>query len=321
MQPRRGDAVGDREVELEAPADGTSGWRVPGCTLRRPSKVNSGPSVPADRPSVPVLDLAGEQFADARPVRDEAALAELAAAHDQQAAVDIDVVEAQPARLAGAQPQAVAESEDGAVGRAAPSARGLSGSAAAASSSRRAWATSNRNGRRRPVSRRCGSAQRRDLQQLLGDGPVEEAADDADEVVEAARPRPRPGRHELSSSARVSWSRSVDAVLVGEADQQPQLASSCRYLRPERPLVGEEARRRRRQGCRSSQHLLAVAEGDLAQRLDGDLGVDLGRPRRAVADEVADGLQVEVGIDQALHAEWRSVCEPGRGTSTPALSR
>jgi hypothetical protein len=51
-------------------------------------------------------------------VRDEAALAELAAAHDDQATVGDDVAKAQAARLAGAQSEPVAEGEDGAIGRA-----------------------------------------------------------------------------------------------------------------------------------------------------------------------------------------------------------
>ena len=45
----------------------------------------------------------------------------------------------------------------------------------------------------------------------------------------------------------------------------------------------------------------AVAEGDLAELLDGHFGVDLRRPRRAVADEIPDLLQREVGIDEPLH--------------------
>jgi hypothetical protein len=38
------------------------------------------------------------------------------------------------------------------------------------------------------------------------------------------------------------------------------------------------------------------------QGLDGDLGVDLGRRRRSVADVIADRLEREAGIDQALDA-------------------
>ncbi len=61
----------------------------------------------------------GEELADARAVGDEAALAELAAAHDQQLAVVVDVADAQAAGFAGSQPEPVAEREDGVVGGAA----------------------------------------------------------------------------------------------------------------------------------------------------------------------------------------------------------
>ena len=50
-------------------------------------------------------------------MRDEAGLAELAAAHDEEISLRVDVTEAQPAGLPGAQSQPVAEGEDGAVGR------------------------------------------------------------------------------------------------------------------------------------------------------------------------------------------------------------
>ena len=65
------------------------------------------------------LDVAGQQLADARPVRDEAALAELAAAHDDELAVGVDVADAKAARFAGSQPEAVAEGEDGVMDRSA----------------------------------------------------------------------------------------------------------------------------------------------------------------------------------------------------------
>src|SRR6266542_3018560 len=55
---------------------------------------------------------------DARPVRDEAALAEFSAAHDEQAPTGVDVAKAQSACLAGAQSEPVTQGEDGAVDRA-----------------------------------------------------------------------------------------------------------------------------------------------------------------------------------------------------------
>src|SRR6266498_605856 len=67
------------------------------------------------------------------------------------------------------------------------------------------------------------------------------------------------------------------------------------------PACGRGSPRRRRRGWCSCECLLAVAESDFAQRVDSDLGVDLGGARGTVPDEVADGLEVEVRIDEALH--------------------
>jgi len=50
-------------------------------------------------------------------MRNQAALAELAASHDQQLPVGVDVTEAEAAHLSGSQPEPVAEHEDGVVGR------------------------------------------------------------------------------------------------------------------------------------------------------------------------------------------------------------
>ena len=49
-----------------------------------------------------------DQRGDARPVRDQAVLAEFAAAHDQQRAAGVDVAQGQAACLAGAQPEPIA---------------------------------------------------------------------------------------------------------------------------------------------------------------------------------------------------------------------
>ena len=65
---------------------------------------------PVFRPAA-ALDVAGDELGDARAVGDEAALAELAAAHDEDAPLGVDVADAEPACLPGAQPEAVAESE------------------------------------------------------------------------------------------------------------------------------------------------------------------------------------------------------------------
>ena len=101
-------SVDHEAVEHLAGGAGVHGWR--------PSKLNNGSSSSV-APSARRSTLRGEELADARPVRDEAALAELAAAHDEQLPARVDVAEAQAARLTGAQPEAVAEREDRVVGR------------------------------------------------------------------------------------------------------------------------------------------------------------------------------------------------------------
>lgn len=75
-------------------------------------------------------DLFAHQFGDAGSVRDEATLPELAAAHHEQAAVRVDVTQAQPTHFTCTQSQPVAEAEDGAIRRAPM----LSGRAVAAAS-------------------------------------------------------------------------------------------------------------------------------------------------------------------------------------------
>lgn len=114
----RRDAVGDREGQLDDESVES---------LARAAGVHAAPTVEAEQrcagfwrtagPSV--LELAVEELADARPVRDEAALAELAAPYDEELPVGVDVAEAEAARLPGSEPEAVAEGKDGVVGRAA----------------------------------------------------------------------------------------------------------------------------------------------------------------------------------------------------------
>src|SRR5262249_33755707 len=98
-------------------------------------------------------DVLADQCGDRWPVWDQAAVADLAAADDQQRASGVDVTKAHAACPAGTQapPPHKAKRAWEAGPRAGP--RGLSGSAAAASSSRRAWAGSNRNGMRAAVTR------------------------------------------------------------------------------------------------------------------------------------------------------------------------
>ena len=80
-----------------------------------------------------------------------------------------------------------------------------------------------------------------------------------------------------SSRAGVSSPRRLTPCSLAKRTSSRSSASSLSIPAAERPLVREEGVRRRSQCSGSSQCLLAVAEGDLAQRLDGDLGVDLCR--------------------------------------------
>jgi hypothetical protein len=132
--------------------------------------------------------LAGDEFGDARPVRDKPALAELAAMHDQQGPLLVKVTQAQPARFPGPQAQSVAEGEDRPVGAATAACPGVVGQ------SRRGLqqqpgqrdVEQERDPRRGDPAR--PGLQRRDLQQPLGDRPVQQSADHAEQVVEAAGP-------------------------------------------------------------------------------------------------------------------------------------
>ena len=68
---------------------------------------------------ISALQLLGEEFADARAVRDKPTLAELGALDDEQAAGAVDVTDTQRARLTDTQSQPIAEREDRAIGRSA----------------------------------------------------------------------------------------------------------------------------------------------------------------------------------------------------------
>ena len=257
-------------------------------------------------------------------MRDEAGLAELAAAHHEQVPAGVDVAEAQPAGLAGSQPEPVAEREDGAVGRAAAAVREGCRAArpphpAADGPGRRRTGTAA--GRRSPGA--CGPAAARRSSSSLGDRPVEQAADHAEQVVEAARPRPGREARNSSITAGVELVEAADAVLLGEAHQQPQLVLFAVVFAAQRRACARGRRSTAALRCvGSSQYLLAVAEGDLAQRSRRRLWRrSRSRLGRAVPDVVADRLQREAGIDESLHAVWRSVCDPGRGTVDPGLQQ
>src|SRR5664280_41818 len=85
-----------------------------------------------------------------------------------------------------------------------------------------------------------------------------------------------------------------------KARSRRSVASSVWYLRPRARLWAKKSATAVARLSFMSESPLRRPER-LTQRLDGDLGVDLGRAGRAVPDEVADGLQVEVRIDEALH--------------------
>lgn len=112
----RTDAVGDREREF----DDETVERL-ACAAR----MHAAPTVEAEQRVVTgastALDLADEERADARPVRNEAALAELTAPYDEELALRVDVAEPEPARFPSSQAESVAEGEDGVVGRRATS--------------------------------------------------------------------------------------------------------------------------------------------------------------------------------------------------------
>jgi hypothetical protein len=121
-----------------------------------------------------VLDLLGKELSEAGTAGDEPVFAELSAPYREQAPSHIDIAQAQAACLAGAQPEPVAQGEDRPVGLPPAPSPGVVA-----------------QGRRRlqqpaclgqvedvgqPVCRppaRPGT-QRRDRQQVLDDGPVEE---------------------------------------------------------------------------------------------------------------------------------------------------
>src|SRR5680860_1116257 len=107
VQVGRRDAVRDRERQLEdEPVE---------CQARG-AGMHAAPTVEGEQRCVrfsctldaSAFDLTGEEIADARPVGDQTALAELATTHDQELPVGVDVAEAEAARLPGSQPQAVA---------------------------------------------------------------------------------------------------------------------------------------------------------------------------------------------------------------------
>ena len=125
------------------------------------------------------------------------ALAELAATHDQELPVDVDVAEAEGARLPGSEPEAVAERKDAVVGRSASGGPGVVGKCRGRLEQLAGVGGVEEEGQPLVGFPSPDPVQRRRIQALLGDCPVEEAAECPDEVVEAAGSFPGPGGDEL----------------------------------------------------------------------------------------------------------------------------
>jgi hypothetical protein len=114
VEHRRADALWDREGEhLNEPVE----------YLARAPRVDAAPTVEAEQriviASATALELASEELTDARPMGDEAALAEFAPADNEELTLGVDIADAQAARFPCSQPETVAEGEDGVVRRSA----------------------------------------------------------------------------------------------------------------------------------------------------------------------------------------------------------
>ena len=186
------------------------------------------------------LELLVEQLADPGAVRDQAALAELAALDDQQLAFAVEIAEAQRACLTAAQSQPVAEREDRAIRRAAL--RGVRAIRQRAGRVEQPACLAGVEDERDPCRGHPppARAQRRALQQFVRDRPVEQAADNAEQMIEAARRRARPRREEPIQNGWRELLEPLDPVLGAEAHKQPQLGFLADVLARDRPLVLQE---------------------------------------------------------------------------------
>src|SRR5260370_25909111 len=118
VQRRRRGSVGDGEVEgRDEVVEGRAGGARVDAALPVEGEQRSVRPGPAALPAAP--GMVPDQDGDPRPGRDEPALAELAAAHDEQLPAGVDVAKAQPACLAGSQSEPVTQGQD-AAGRRAP---------------------------------------------------------------------------------------------------------------------------------------------------------------------------------------------------------
>src|SRR5215471_3121838 len=103
-----------------------------------------------------------------------------------------------------------------------------------------------------------------------------------------------------SSDAAVNWLSSRMPFISANLTRSRSSRSSLRYLRP-RALLCSTNRLAREATSSATECFLPVAKGNPAERLHGDLAVDLRGRRRPMADKVPDLLQAELGVDESLH--------------------
>jgi hypothetical protein len=165
------------------------------------TRVDAGSTVEAEQRDVagPVaaIDMVGEQLSDTRPVGDEATLAELSTSHDEQLPVGVDIAEAKATCLPGPQTEAITEGEDSVVSRATASRTWIVGQGCGSVEQLTGLGDVEEERQALICLPSMSPAQRRRFEALLGDGPVEEAAEDPDELIEAAGSGPRPRCDEL----------------------------------------------------------------------------------------------------------------------------
>jgi hypothetical protein len=246
-------------------------------------------------------------------------LSELATTDDKETAVEVDIAQAQAAHLACPQSQPIAERENSAIGRTSL-------------------------GSRRPVRKGSGSLeqltclgtvehkrdtaggypsltgpQRRDLQELPADGPIEKASNDAQQVVEAAWTDPGSGCQKVLQHCRGDLVERRHTSLVQEAHQESQLARLTAVLAAQSLLVRRELLH---DEFYSQNHASTSSPSPRAtwrRDLHGHLGVDLRRGRRAVPDKISDGFERKIGVHQSLYAGVTQCVRPGANNLNPRL--
>jgi hypothetical protein len=79
--------------------------------------------------------------------------------------------------------------------------------------------------------------------------------------------------------------------------QEPQLVLLADVLAPESSSMRQVELGSSAKVLTDSLRTSSASEGDLGQRLDGHLAIDLRRLRRPMADKIADLFQPKVEID------------------------